>query len=92
MLSVLWPFRKYIIGAFAILSLLGALSYYGHAQYSKGYNTCMHASETAKKEADKKALEGANETRKKIQALDDPELNNYLCNDIGIVRENNGCK
>jgi len=48
----------------AILSVLGALWYYGHTKYRQGYETAMSEVATAKAEADEKTRKKQSEIRK----------------------------
>ena len=83
---------KFIAGAFAVLSILGAFLGYGAVIEREGYNKAVAAFKSANDEAYNESLEGANETRKKIQGFDESELDAYLCSDIDIVWENTDCK
>jgi len=88
MLSLISFIIRYRIPLAVVAAILAAYGY-GWAQHSKGYYkgyaACDMAYQAAEKAANNKSRKGADDVRKKIQALDSPDLDAELLR-LGIVR------
>jgi hypothetical protein len=79
---------RYRIPLAVVAALLAAYGYGAHQHssgYSKGFAACDAAYIAAEKAANNKSRKGADDVRKKIQALDSPALDAELLR-LGIVR------
>ena len=66
----LFKYWKYIAVALAVLSVLGALWYYGHTKYREGYNACVSVQEKANVEG----IKNREKTNQKLIRLPDTDL------------------
>ena len=76
---------KLISLALAIISLLGALWYYGHTKYREGWDECTVAQEKAQNEAVTNTIKEKDKINVKEQNLDDNGIDAGLAG-LGIVR------
>lgn len=84
MIFILKWWKPLLIG-FALLSVLGALWYYGHTKYRQGWDECTVAQEKAQNEAIKDTLEEKDKIHVKEQNLDDSGIDVGLRN-LHIMR------
>lgn len=84
---LIWALKywRYIALVLAVLSLLGALWYYGHTKYRQGWDECTVAQEKAQNEAIKDTLEEKDKIHVKEQNLDDSGIDAGL-RSLGIMR------
>lgn len=75
------------VSIIAVIAVLGMVFYI----YHEGKKACVGDISTKQVEATQESVEGANDVRKKEQSLDAVRLDRNLC-ELGIVRENRGCK